>query len=278
MTSRLPTGDAIAAALRRGGVDDVRLDQALRSAYSFDASLYRVEPAAVVRPTAPSQLSAIVRACAELGVPVTARGGGTSIAGKAGGAGVVVDYSRHLTGIIAIDENRRQATVEPGVVHSVLQQRVRPLGLRFGPDPSSHTRCTVGGMIGNNACGTRALGYGRTSDNLAAVSMVLADGRAIAVSREQSREQVRALHPAWDAALSAVDRELAVVRREFGRFGRQVSGYAVEHLLPERFNAAAFLAGSEGTLALIADATVDLVVEPRATVLVVLGFGSIGDR
>lgn len=277
MTSRLPTGDAIAAALRRRGIDDIRLDRALRSAYSFDASLYRVEPAAVVRPTSPSQLAEIVRVCAELGVPVTARGGGTSIAGNAVGTGVVVDYSRHLTGIIAIDEDRRQAIVEPGVVHAVLQQRARPLGLRFGPDPSSHTRCTVGGMIGNNACGTRALGYGRTSDNLAAISMVLADGTALAVSRKQSRDQVRALHPAWDAAVSAVERELAAVRREFGRFGRQVSGYALEHLLPERFNAAAFLAGSEGTLALLADATVDLVVEPEATMLVVLGFGSIGE-
>lgn len=277
MTSGLPTGDAIAAALRGHGVDDVCVDQALRSAYSFDASLYRVEPAAVVRPTSPAQLPAIVRVCADLGVPVTARGGGTSIAGNAVGSGVVVDYSRHLTGIVAIDVEQRQAIVEPGVVHAVLQQRVRPLGLRFGPDPSSHSRCTVGGMVGNNACGTRALGYGRTSDNLAAVSMVLADGAALQVAREQSREQVRALHPAWDAALTAVDRELAVVRTEFGRFGRQVSGYALEHLLPERFNAAAFLAGSEGTLALIGEATVDLVVEPVATVLVVLGFGTIGE-
>lgn len=277
MTSHLPTSDAIAVTLRRHGVSDVCVDQALRSAYSFDASLYRVEPMAVVRPRSPAELSAIVRACSELGVPVTARGGGTSIAGNAVGAGIVVDYSRHLTGIVAIDEERHQAIVEPGVVHAVLQQRVRPLGLRFGPDPSSHTRCTVGGMIGNNACGTRALGYGRTSDNLAAVSMVLADGAALQVSREQSRDQVRALHPAWDAALAAVDRELAVVRTEFGRFGRQVSGYALEHLLPERFNVAAFLAGSEGTLGLIGEATVDLVVDPPATVLVVLGFGSIGE-
>lgn len=263
--------------MRRHGVDDVCVDQALRSAYSFDASLYRVEPAAVVRPRSPAEMVATVRACSELGVPVTARGGGTSIAGNAVGAGVVVDCSRHLTGIVAIDEGRRQAIVEPGVVHAVLQQRVRALGLRFGPDPSSHTRCTIGGMVGNNACGTRALGYGRTSDNLVGVSMVLADGTAVQVSRDQSRDEVRALHPAWGAALAAVDRELAVVRTEFGRFGRQVSGYGLEHLLPERFNAAAFLAGSEGTLALLGEATVDLVADPAATVLVVLGFGGIGE-
>jgi len=272
-----PSGDSIVAALRRRGVEDVSVDRALRSAYSFDASLYRVEPAAVARPRSPAELVPIVRACAELGVPVTARGAGTSIAGNAVGPGVVVDSSRHLTGIVAVDEERRQAVVEPGVVHASLQQRVRPLGLRFGPDPSSHTRCTIGGMVGNNACGTRALGYGRTSDNLAAASLVLVDGDVLTVSRDQSRDEVRRLHPAWSTALDAVDRELALVRTEFGRFTRQVSGYGLEHLLPERFDAAAFLAGSEGTLGLLSEATVDLVTDPPATVLVVLGFGSIGE-
>ena len=256
---------------------DVRVDRALRSAYSSDASLYRLEPLAVARPRTVDELPEILAACRDLGVPVTPRGGGTSIAGNAVGTGVVVDCSRHLTRILAVDDEARTATVEPGVVHAALQQRVRPLGLRYGPDPSSHSRCTIGGMVGNNACGTRALGYGRTSDTLAALTMVLADGALVTVRRGDARDAVRALHPAWDDAARAVDARLDVVRSEHGRFGRQVSGYALEHLLPERFTAPALVAGSEGTLGLLTSATVDLVPDPPATVLVVLGFGSIGE-
>lgn len=277
MTARLPTGDTIVAALRHRGVEDLRTDAALLSAYSADASLYRVRPLVVVRPRSGAEVAETVRACADLGVPVTARGGGTSIAGNAVGEGVVVDYSRHLNRVLSTDADSRTAVVQPGVVHATLQGRARSLGLRFGPDPSSHSRCTVGGMIGNNACGTRALGYGRTSDNLAALTMVLADGSEVSVSRSMDRDEVRDLHPAWRAACDAVDGELAVVRTEFGRFGRQVSGYALEHLLAERFAAPAFVAGSEGTLGLLTSATVDLVPDPPATVLVVLGFGSIGE-
>ena len=271
------TAESIAAALRARGVADVRVDRALRSAYSSDASLYRLEPLAVARPRTVDELPEILAACRDLGVPVTPRGGGTSIAGNAVGTGVVVDCSRHLTRILAVDDEARTATVEPGVVHAALQQRVRPLGLRYGPDPSSHSRCTIGGMVGNNACGTRALGYGRTSDTLAALTMVLADGALVTVRRGDARDAVRGLHPAWDAAARAVDARLDVVRTEHGRFGRQVSGYALEHLLPERFAAPALVAGSEGTLGLLTSATVDLVPEPPATVLVVLGFGSIGE-
>ena len=265
------------AMLRDRGVADLRTDAALRSAYSADASLYRVRPLAVARPRTAEEVRDIVEVCAEAGVPITARGGGTSIAGNAIGPGILIDYSRHLTRVLHIDEGTRRATVEPGVVHARLQQEVLPLGLRFGPDPSSHARCSVGGMVGNNACGTRALGYGRTSDNLAGLSMVLADGSSSTVARADDRAAVAASHPAWARALAAVDTDLAVVRREFGRFGRQVSGYSLEHLLPERFNPAAFLAGSEGTLGLLTSATVDLVPDPPATVLVVLGFGSIGE-
>ena len=263
------TADRVAAALRARGVADVRIDRALRSAYAGDASLYRLEPVAVVRPRHVDEIPAILTVCRDLGVPVTARGGGTSIAGNAVGTGVVVDYSRHLTRILAVDDEARTARVEPGVVHATLQRRVRPLGLRYGPDPSSHSRCTIGGMVGNNACGTRALGYGRTSDTLAALSMVLADGSLVTVRREDQRDAVRRLHHAWDAACRAVDGRLGVVRTEHGRFGRQVSGYALEHLLPERFSAPAFVAGSEGTLGLLTSATGDLVPDPPATGLVV---------
>ncbi|MDO5501927.1 MAG: FAD-binding and (Fe-S)-binding domain-containing protein [Actinomycetia bacterium] len=263
--------------LARRGVREVSTDQTLRSAYSFDASLYRIRPAAVVRPRAVEEIAEIASVCAGLGLPITARGGGTSIAGNAVGAGVIVDYSRHLNGVLEVDAEQRLARVEPGAVHATLQQAARRVGLRYGPDPSSHSRCTIGGMIGNNACGTRALGYGRTSDNLAEVSMVLADGSSVVLRRGQRRESVRAAVPALDVACAGIDGALATVRTEFARFGRQVSGYALEHLLPERFDAAAFIAGTEGTLGLLTSAVVDLVPDPAASVLVVLGFGSIGE-
>ena len=112
-------------------------------------------------------------------MPLTTRGAGTSIAGNAVGPGIVVDISRHLNRVLAVDPEARTATVQPGVVHAALQRAAAPHGLRFGPDPSTHTRCTIGGMIGNNACGSRALGYGRTVDNVAGLRVLLGDGSSI---------------------------------------------------------------------------------------------------
>ena len=182
-------------------------------------------------------------------MPVTMRGAGTSIAGNAIGAGIVVDTSRHLDPVLELDPEARTARVQPGVVHARLQRRAVPLGLRFGPDPSTHTRCTIGGMIGNNACGSRALGYGRTVDNVEALTVLLADGTVVSTGAGPRRTS-------RGGCDSLVDAHLDVVRTEFGRFGRQVSGYSFEHLLPERgrrFDR--FLVGTEGTLGVVLDAT-----------------------
>ena len=166
--------------------------------------------------------------------------------------------------VLAVDPDAATATVQPGVVQEALQRAADPHGLRFGPDPSSSSRCTIGGMIGNNACGTRALGYGRTSDNLLGVAAITGTGAT------------------WDApavqdGLRAVTRAgLATIRTEFGRFGRQVSGFALENLLPENgFGVHRLLAGSEGTLAVLTEATVRLVSEPAHRILVVLGYPDI---
>src|SRR3712207_1781300 len=146
-------------ALRRAGVGDVDDSGLARALYSSDGSLYRVLPRAVVRPRHPDEIEATLAVCRELRVPLTARGAGTSIAGNAVGPGVVVDTSRYLSRVREVDVEARTATVDPGVVQAALQGAARPHGLRFGPDPSTHNRCTIGGMIGNNACGSRALGY-----------------------------------------------------------------------------------------------------------------------
>jgi FAD/FMN-containing dehydrogenase/Fe-S oxidoreductase len=266
-----PSTDAgrdVVSELRRAGVGDVDDSGLARALYSSDASLYRVLPRAVVRPRHVDEMVATLEVCRSLGVPLTARGAGTSIAGNAVGAGVVLDTSRHLSAVRDVDAEARTATVEPGLVQAALQEAVRPHGLRFGPDPSTHNRCTVGGMIGNNACGSRALGYGRTSDNVVALDVVTGGGTRLrlAPGTEPQDGVLADLH-------RLVAAELATIRTEFGRFGRQVSGYSLEHLLPERgFDVARALVGSEGTLALVLGATVRLVPDAPVRGLVVLGY------
>ena len=267
------------AALRRAGLAEVDVSTRRRAEYSGDASLYRVVPTAVAFPRSVDEVIAAVEVCRSAGVPVTARGAGTSIAGNAVGTGLVLDFSRHLSRIRGIDADRATAEVDPGVVLAALQTAARPHGLRFGPDPSTHSRCTIGGMIGNNACGSRALGYGRTSDNVAALDVITGGGERLKLASGALGGAPGGAPAAGDssptlAALrEVVTGNLAVIRSELGRFGRQVSGYSLEHLLPERgFDVTRALVGSEGTLAVLLGATVRLVPVPTATALVVLGY------
>jgi FAD/FMN-containing dehydrogenase/Fe-S oxidoreductase len=254
----------LVAALRRNGITDVDDSALARALYSSDASLFRVPPEVVVRPRDTDDLVATVATARESGTPLTMRGAGTSIAGNAVGPGIVVDTSRWLNQVVEVDAGRRTARVQPGVVHAALQRQAMAEGLRFGPDPSTHTRCTIGGMIGNNACGSRALGYGRTVDNVVGLTVALADGSVVEASN--GSEPLEAL----------VDAHLATVRTEFGRFGRQVSGYSFEHLLPENGRRLdRFLVGTEGTLAVVLEAEVRLVEDAPARALAVLGFPTI---
>ena len=253
--------DLVAELARRGvDADDSSLTRAL---YSSDASLYRVLPSAVARPRHRDDLEAVLEVAAAAGSSVTMRGAGTSIAGNAVGEGIVVD-TRRLDRVLEIDTVARTARVEPGVVHAALQRAAAPYGLRYGPDPSTHTRCTIGGMVGNNACGSRALGYGRTADTIVEADVLWGDRSAGAGEVE--------------ARLAAVvGAELSHVRTSFGQFSRQVSGYSLEHLLPELAKdgrgVARFFAGSEGTLGLLREVVVSLVPEEERDLLV-LGYPS----
>ena len=263
----------LVAALRREGVTDVDDSTLARALYSSDASIYRVVPQAVVRPRSTEEILATLAVARSAGVPLTMRGAGTSIAGNAVGPGLVVDTSRYLNRVLSLDPESRTAVVEPGVVHAVLQQAAAPHRLRFGPDPSTHTRCTIGGMIGNNACGSRALGYGRTSDNVVALTSVLGTGELVPSRRVLRRLGEDATTRQLDQLDQLVDGHLGHIRTSFGQFGRQVSGYAMEQLLPEngrRFDR--FLVGSEGTLGLVLEATMQLVEEAPARALAVLGY------
>lgn len=258
---------ALAAALRtvtRGAVD---ASTRRRAEYSTDASNYRVVPEVVVYPKDVDDVVAALDVARELEVPITARGAGTSVAGNSVGPGVVVDLAQHVNRVVSVDPEARTAVVEPGVVMSTLQQAAAPHGLRFGPDPSTQNRATLGGMIGNNACGPHAVAYGRTADNVLALDVVDGAGRRFVAS---------AGDPTFAAVpgLAELVREnLALIRTEFGRFGRQVSGYSLEHLLPENgSDLAKALVGTEGTLVTVLGATVRLVPVPSKPTLVVLGY------
>lgn len=271
----MDSAESFAAELRRHGVSDVLSDGTTRAAYSSDASLFRVRPLVVARPRDAEETAAALALCRREGVPLTSRGGGTSVAGNAVGTGVVLDFSRHMNRVLAIDPDARTATVEPGAVQVVLQQAAAAHGLRFGPDPSTFTRCTIGGMIGNNACGSRTLGYGRTSDNVRGLRVLTGTGESLRLDASED-SSTRPASPALAALRDVTGAGLATIRTEFGRFGRQVSGYALEHLLPEHgFDVTRMLVGSEGTLAVATEATVRLVTEPAHRVLVVLGFPDI---
>ncbi|MDH6282183.1 FAD-binding and (Fe-S)-binding domain-containing protein [Prescottella agglutinans] len=265
----MPDWTSISDALRRAGVRDVRDDGTTRAMYSSDASLYRVPPTTVVFPRAVDEVATVLDVCRADGVPITARGAGTSVAGNAVGPGVVLDFSRHLGRVLDVDPQARTAVVEPGVVQATLQRAAAPHGLRFGPDPSTHNRCTIGGMLGNNACGARTLGYGRTSDNVVGLELLTGAGEALSLPTATDV-------PVLDALRDVTRAGLATIRTEFGRFGRQASGYALEHLLPENgFDVVRFLVGSEGTLGIVTRATVRLVRDPAHRVLVALGYDDI---
>jgi FAD/FMN-containing dehydrogenase/ferredoxin len=243
----------------------VEADRGTRALYSSDASNYRVLPAAVVAPRDRDDLAEVVARAAEAGVPLTMRGAGTSVAGNAIGPGLVVDLSRHLAGVLALDPEARTATMLPGTVLDDLNRAAAVHGLRVGPDPSTHSRCTVGGMLGNNACGSRSVRWGTTAENTLGLEVITPDG---------FRRRTGALGPALDAHIaSVVETHGDTVRRELPPWPRRVSGYALDWLLPEcGADVARALVGSEGTCAVISEATLRLVRPSAARGLLVLAF------
>lgn len=275
--------DALLAALRDAAPGlECAADALTTAMYAHDASNYRITPRLVAFPRDVTDVVHVVRTCTAFGVPITARGAGTGIAGNSVGAGVILDFRRHMNHIVEVRVEARSATVQPGAVLDDLQRATAPHGLMFGPDPSSHSRATIGGMLGNDACGNHSVAYGRTSDHVLTLDLVLADGtRATATRhgitaadpRDSARvdELVRALQ---DIAARHAD----ALASEFERCPRQVSGYAAHRLLPRHgFDVARLLVGSEGSLAIIVGATLALVDVPRDTSLLVIGYRDLID-
>jgi FAD/FMN-containing dehydrogenase len=177
----------LAARLREAGLSEIDTTARRRAEYSSDASNYRVVPLAVAFPRSADDLGAALTVCRELGVPLAGRGAGTSIAGNALSTGLVLDTSRHLNRVLSVDPEQRTAAVEPGTVLDSVTRAAAPYGLRFGPDPSTHSRATIGGAIGNNACGSRALRYGRSADNVVSLDVLSGAGVRFTAARSRRR-------------------------------------------------------------------------------------------
>ncbi|CAL9537986.1 putative protein [Streptomyces sp. enrichment culture] len=269
MTDAAQAGPELRRALRAAVRGEVSFDATARALTTMDASNYRRVPLGVVAPRDADDVAAVLEVCRMRGVPVVARGGGTSIAGQATGTGVVLDFTRHMNRLLSLDPGARTAVVQPGLVLDRLQEAAAPHGLRFGPDPATHSRCTLGGMIGNNSCGSHSVAWGTTADNVAGLSVLTARGERLRPG------------PGWAGAPAGlralVDGEPARLRTGFPDLPRRISGYALDALLPERgADVARSFCGSEGTLGVLTEAVVRLVEAPPARALAVLGYGDEG--
>jgi FAD/FMN-containing dehydrogenase/Fe-S oxidoreductase len=277
---------SLAAALERAVDGEVRFDAGSRALYATDGSNYRQAPIGVVLPRHAGDVEATVRIAREHDVPLLSRGGGTSLAGQCCNVAVLMDFSKYMHEVLEIDAAQRLARVEPGCVLDHLRETAKArAGLFFGPDPATHSRCTLGGMLGNNSCGSHSLlsknhGLGlRTSDNTHALDVLLYDGARfhVGATPPERLAQIRARGGRQGEVYAALEAFVArygdAIRRSFPRLERRVSGYGLDALLPENgFHVARALVGSESTLVTILEATLHLVPAPRARTVVMLGF------
>jgi FAD/FMN-containing dehydrogenase/Fe-S oxidoreductase len=273
---------ALESRLRQHVKGEVRFDAGSRALYATDSSNYRQVPIGIVCPRDADDIVAAVAACREFGAPVLSRGAGTSLAGQGCNVAVVLDCSRHLDGILAIDPARRQARVQPGVVLDRLRDEAERVGLTFGPDPATHRWCTLGGMIGNNSCGVHSVMSGKTDANIDALDILTYDGVRMQVGAtppETLQARIREGGRVGEiyAGLAEIrDRYGDLVRAQFPKIPRRVSGYNLDFLLPENgFNVARAVVGSEGTCVTILEATARLVPSPPCRSLLVLGFADV---
>jgi FAD/FMN-containing dehydrogenase/Fe-S oxidoreductase len=266
--------------LRREVEGEVRFDDGSRALYSTDASNYRQIPVGVVVPRSVEDVVRAVAVCHRHGAPITSRGGGTGLAGQTCNIAVILDHSKYLNRVLGVDAAARTARVEPGCVLDTLNVPLkRDYHLAYGPDPATHSHCTLGGMIGNNSCGVHSVMAGRTADNVLELDVLTHDGVRMRVGpTSESALAVHAAEPGRTGEIyrglsSLRDRYAEAVRARFPRIPRRVSGYNLDDLLPERgCNVAASLVGTEGTCVVVLGATVRLIEWPRARSLLVLGY------
>lgn len=262
-------------ALRAEVRGEVDFSPGARALTTMDASNYRRVPDGVVAPYDAADVAAALAVCRGHGVAVVPRGAGTSIAGQATGTGVVLDFTRHMRSVVSVDPAARTAVVQPGAVLDRLRDEAGRHGLTFGPDPSTHSRCTLGGMIGNNSCGSHSVAWGTTADNVRELSVVTYGGAELRLGKGWGPDGSRpGTAGAPEGLRDLVAGHLALLRTGFpGGLPRRISGYALDALLPENgTDLARAFCGSEGTLAVLTEATVRLVDSPPARALALLGY------
>ncbi|MCI0376570.1 MAG: FAD-binding oxidoreductase, partial [Gemmataceae bacterium] len=287
------------AALMQAIAGEVRFERLDRALYSTDASVYQIVPVGVVIPKTRDDVLATVRTCARFGVPLTARGGGTSQAGQSIGAGVILDFSKYLSRILEVNETERWARVEPGCILEDLNQEVKRFGLHFAPDISTANRATIGGMIANNSSGTHSIVYGKTVDHVLELTVLLADGSVVLMRPLHEAElEAKCQQQDREGDCYRVIRRLAAehadeIDRRFPKILRRVGGYNLDLFIgrganipvcrhegkqecsPHGFNLAQLFVGSEGTLGIVLEAKLRLVELPKAKALLVVQFADL---
>ncbi|MET8438907.1 FAD-linked oxidase C-terminal domain-containing protein [Streptomyces sp900116325] len=261
---------------------EVRFDAGSRGAYSTDGSNYRQVPIGVVVPRDVDAGAETVAVCARFGVPVLSRGGGTSLAGQCTNAAVVIDWTKYCNRLVSVDVERRTCVVEPGMVLDELNRQLSAHQLKFGPKPSTHSHCSLGGMIGNNSCGASAQAYGKTVDNVRRLEIVTYNGTRcwVGPTPDEEFEEIVAAGgrraDLYRGLRDIINRHMGDVRLGYPDIPRRVSGYNLDSLLPEKgFDVARALVGSEGTLVTVLRAELDLVPVPPYEAMVVLGYSDI---
>ncbi|MHB8652399.1 MAG: FAD-binding and (Fe-S)-binding domain-containing protein [Terriglobia bacterium] len=270
---------ALETELRKNVRGEVRFDRGSRALYSTDASNYRQVPIGLVIPRDEDDVIATVAACRRFGAPVLPRGAGTSLAGQSCNVAVVLDFTKYMNRVIELDARQRIARVQPGVVLDNLRSHAEIHRLTFGPDPATHNRCTLGGMIGNNSCGTHSLLAGKTVDNVEELDILLYDGTRMKVSSTTDGELQSIISQGgrraeiYQGLREIRDTCAPLVREKYPRIPRRVSGYNLDELLPENgFNVARALVGTEGTCVTVLAARLKLIDSPQQRALVGIGY------
>ena len=276
MNAHVPTNHALAGRLAREIQGDVLFDRASRGRYSTDASIYQIEPVGVVVPKTEADVAIAAEMAREAGVSLLPRGGGTSQSGQTVGRSLVIDYTKHLNQIVEVDKAAATCIVEPGIVLDELNRQIKDTGLWFPVDVSTSSRATIGGMTGNNSCGTRSIRYGIMRDNVISIDALLADG-----SKAHFGEIAGEATTAFARQLTALGvREAAHIKTAFPEVSRRVGGYLIDALLPPepgsnmRLNLATLLCGSEGTLALSQRIKLKLSRQPKNKALGICHFAT----
>lgn len=251
---------------------DVRFDDASRALYAADASNYRQVPIGVIFPKDAADVRNALKVCRKFGAPVLSRGAGTSLAGQCCNAAVIFDFQKYMNRILEIDPAKKTARVEPGVVLDDLNAALKPHGLMFGPDPATHSRCTLGGMIGNNSCGVHSVIAGKTSENISSLKILTYEGTEMTAGKGEAESEGRAGEIYRDLKQLS-EKCSSYIRARYPKIPRRVSGYSLDELLPENgFNVARSLVGTEGTCVVVLEAELQLIQDFPHRALLAAGF------